>query len=73
VSKSAVELPDDFARAMGLDPAALRTPPEMPRLSRFTPLEELEKALCRRIEALDVPTLAGYAVREALDRLRGRV
>src|SRR5438132_1700475 len=42
-------------------------------LTRFTPLEEIEKALCRKIHDLNLATLADRATRNALDRLRGRV
>jgi hypothetical protein len=42
-------------------------------IGRFTPLEEIEKALCRRIAGLDLRTLTDRAAQEALDRARGRV
>ncbi len=69
VSKSAVEVPEEFLKLLGLDPAALERPHPM----RFTPLEEIEKALLRRIESLDFVTLADRAACDVLDRARGRV
>ena len=39
----------------------------------WTPLEEIEKALCRQIEGLNIKQLADQATQDALDRLRGRV
>jgi hypothetical protein len=41
-------------------------------LSRFTPLEEIEKALCPRIASVNLTVLADQAARAVLDRLRGR-
>jgi hypothetical protein len=88
VSKSQIELPEEFVRAMGLEPGLFKAPvaegvrrPESEvrdqkfeiSLTRFTPLEEIEKALCRTIHDLNLTTLADRATRNALDRLRGRV
>ena len=53
--------------------AARSTPHDDFSLSRFTPLEEIEKAFTRQIAALDIKSFADQAAREALDRLRGRV
>jgi hypothetical protein len=38
-----------------------------------TPLEEIEKALCRRIAGLDLTSSTARAAAEALNRHRGRV
>jgi hypothetical protein len=43
------------------------------RVTRYTPLEEIEKALCRQIHELDLLPLADRASRHAIDRLRGRI
>jgi hypothetical protein len=64
VSKG-MTLPDDVRRALNL-PAAI--PP-----MNFTPLPEIEKHICRRLEAIDFERLANEAVTRALDRARGRV
>jgi hypothetical protein len=42
-------------------------------IERFTPLEEIEKALLRKIEAVKPQTLAETAAQAALDRARGRI
>jgi hypothetical protein len=91
VSKSAIQLPEEFIKAMGLDPTLVpklqfgnEEEPVVPQganaprspaaaLSRFTPLDEIEKALCRQINALDLRALAERTARAALDRARGRV
>lgn len=49
--------------------AASRTTPA----SGFTPLEELEAALVRRLGELDLETLGREVITATLDRLRGRV
>jgi hypothetical protein len=49
-----------------------RATPEL-HLAHFLPLEEIEKVLCRRIEALDLKQLADQTAQTTLDRLRGRV
>jgi hypothetical protein len=43
------------------------------RPTPFTPLEEIERALQRQVEGIDLDLLVRRAVREALDRQRGRV
>jgi hypothetical protein len=79
VSKAAIELPDEFIQALDLDPLAFRhrsaEPPSSPvfQLTRFRPLEEIEKALARHINALDLPTLASQTAQRVLDQARGRV
>src|SRR5947209_6311942 len=85
VSKSQIELPAEFVQAMGLEPGMFQKEavvgqgsevreriPEI-TISRFTPLEEVEKAVCRQIQELDLLPLADRATRNAIDRLRGRI
>lgn len=43
------------------------------RLTRFVPLEEIEKALLRHINGLDLSTLASHSAQQALDKARGRI
>jgi hypothetical protein len=75
VSKGSVDLPPEFAGALGLEGLLAAAAPtaksadDGPRAVPFTPLEEVEKAVRRRIESLDLSAL----VHDALDRLRGRV
>jgi hypothetical protein len=75
VSKSAIVLPDEFIRAMGLDAALFgaRSESNTSRTVAFTPIEEIEKAVERRINAIDFGGLARRAVQQGLDRARGRV
>ncbi len=79
VSKSVVTLPDEFIQVLGLDPAMFQTaPPQdpktpMPTITRFTPLEEVEKALLRHVRSIDLQSLATRTAAELLDRVRGRV
>jgi hypothetical protein len=82
VSKSRLSLPEEFVRAMGLDPQLFgRQPPADglpvplggPRVIAFTPLAEIERAIERRLAAWDLPARARQSVREQIDRARGRV
>jgi hypothetical protein len=85
VSKSLVTLPDDFLKAMNLDPAFFKTPAPatspcatavpavLPTLSRFTPLEEMEKALSRSIQSIDLAHLVENSVKDILNKAIGRV
>jgi hypothetical protein len=89
VSKSEVKLPEEILKALGQDPETfktlvtqalelaqqkpLTTHGSPPTLTRFTPLDEIEKAMLRKLNSLDVHSLADKAARDALDRLRGRV
>jgi hypothetical protein len=57
--------------ALGLDSALFRPGAERP--IAFTPLEEVEKAIHRRIASVDWDELARKAVTETLDRVRGRI
>jgi hypothetical protein len=72
VSKSAVQLPDEFVRAMGLDAGLLQKSEVRDQRSEvvpFTPLAEVEKAIERRLRSLDVERL----IADRLDVARGRV
>ncbi len=66
VSKSAVQVPDEFLRAMGLD-TDLRQPESA--VIPFTPLAEVEKAIRHRLQRIDV----GRIVADRLDVARGRI
>ncbi len=72
VSKSTIQLPEEFIQVMGLHSAldTQRTP--LP-VSSFVTLEEIEKTLCGQIDRVDFAGLAEVAAQEALDRIRGRV
>jgi hypothetical protein len=71
VSKSLI--PEAFLKAMGLDLASAASQrPVLPTIP-FTPLEEVERALRRAIERIDLPRLAQQTAQERLDRVRGRV
>jgi hypothetical protein len=72
VSKSQVAIPPELLRVMGLDETLFR-PEESTAVIPFTPLEEIEKAVCRRIEALDFDAVACRVLQNHLDRVRGRV
>ena len=69
VSKGALELPAEVRSALGL--AAPAAP--APRLVPFTPLAEVERAVRRQVERVDVDALVRRAVQDAIDRARGRV
>jgi hypothetical protein len=93
VSKSLVALPDDFLKAMNLDPTLFAPPagcatavpvvsgqtpgigPPLPTTlitpSRYIPLEEIEKAIEQRLQAINLPRLAEKAAQEVLNRVRG--
>jgi hypothetical protein len=74
VSKS-LPVPDDFLRAAGIDPTLLRPPAETapPPGFTFTPLEEVEKALCRALHHTNFTDLALNILLAQLDRACGRV
>ena len=71
VSKS-VPIPDEFRKVLGIDPATVRQPIDLPAIA-FTPLEEIELALMRTLAAVDVAELARKVVQTRLDQWRGRV
>jgi hypothetical protein len=68
VSKGAVDLSPQLLRAIGLTDLSIPSP-----ILAFTPFEEVENAIRRRIESLDVEALARRAVADAFDRARGRI
>jgi hypothetical protein len=89
VSKSEVKIPDEILKVLGQDPATFQTlvtqavevKQQSPltthhsplTISRFTSLDEIEKAMLRKLNSLDIQTLADNAAKDALDRLRGRI
>jgi hypothetical protein len=76
VSKSAIQLPEEFLKALDLDPFAFTSAPpdpEAPRISRFLPLEEIEKALMRHVNDFDLLTLANQTAQQVLNKAQGRV
>jgi hypothetical protein len=84
VSKSDLHLSEEILKALGLNPSlfqeaarapepgAVRQREEIP-VTRYTPLEEIEKALRRHIQAINLNALADRAALQTLDRVRGRV
>jgi hypothetical protein len=77
VSKSTIELPFDFMQALDLGPLVFPSegPPDSKTQSpaRFVSLDEIEKALLRQVDSLNLPTLASQAAQQVLDRARGRI
>ena len=75
VSKGAVELTDELARAMGLDAALFKAPLPVssPSSVPFVTLAEAEAALQRQVKAIDFDMLTRKAIESAWDRARGRV
>jgi hypothetical protein len=68
VSKGSVEVPSELLDALGLN--ALQAPS---RTIVFTPWEEVERAITRRIGSIDFLTLTQQALQRGLDRARGRI
>jgi hypothetical protein len=68
VSKGSAEVPSELLDALGLN--ALQAPS---RTIVFTPWEEVERAVARRVEAIDFLTLAQQALQRGLDKVRGRI
>jgi hypothetical protein len=72
-------LAPEFAKAAHLfpdlspGPASPVAPAVPPRVVPFTPAAEIEKALHRRLAALDLPALVQQAVHDGWHRLRGGV
>jgi hypothetical protein len=58
---------------MGLDETLFQPLPAPDAIVPFTPLDEIEKAICRRIEAWDLEAVGRRVLQDQLDRLRGRV
>jgi hypothetical protein len=76
VSKGAVELTDELARAMGLDAALFKAPRRGASpfsVVPFITLAEAEEALERQVKAIDFDMLTRKAIESAWDRARGRV
>jgi hypothetical protein len=96
VSKSTIQLPEEFIKAMDLDglvlpsltfgarqtsgagakgdsSSRLKGTVPLPSVSRFVPLEEIEKALLKQLNSLDLPGLANQIAQQVLDKARGRV
>jgi hypothetical protein len=77
VSKGTVDLPADLAKALGIDDALFRRPPNEPQVSGsavpFTPLTEVEKAVNVAISGIDFEGMARRAAEWAWERKRGRV
>ena len=76
VSKGAVELTDELARAMGLDAALFKAPRRGASpfsVVPFITLAEAEAALQRQVQAIDFDMLTRKAIESAWDRARGRV
>jgi hypothetical protein len=71
VSKSAVAIPEEFLKAMGLDPAVCAGPPAS--TVPFTALEEVQRAIDARIAVWDAGRFTRQLVQEHIDRARGRV
>jgi hypothetical protein len=42
-------------------------------LTRFVPIEEIEKALLRHVNSIDLTALANQSAQQALDKARGRI
>jgi hypothetical protein len=61
-----LELPETIARILVIGAALLKAPtPEPPPKVPFTPLEEVGRAIRRRVHSLDLPAI----VRANIDRL----
>ena len=75
VSKGAVELPDAFLAALGLDRSLFAAPRPTPPGAAvpFTPLAEVAKAVEQHLAAFDLAALVQKAVEEVYDRSRGRI
>ncbi len=80
VSKSALDLPDEFLPLLGLDRRLFQAPPKegeppakpLPEIP-FTPLAEIERALARRLGPWCSLEQIQRRVQDQLDRARGRV
>lgn len=68
VSKGSVDVPAELLDALGL--TALQAPS---RTIAFTPFEEIERALARRLEAIDFLALTQQALQRGFDKARGRI
>jgi hypothetical protein len=68
VSKGAVDVPADLLRALGLP-----TLPEAERVIPFTPLEEIERYIERRLAAIDFTALSEKMAKEVWYKATGHV
>jgi hypothetical protein len=83
VSKSAVTIPEEFIKAMGLDPRlfedSARRPdgppsaPSPPEPIPFTSLSEIEDIVAARLKVIADPRALDARVQAAVDRARGRI
>jgi len=84
VSKSSIQLPEEFIQALELDPLLFQShggdeatrradAPTLAGIARFTPLDEIEKALLRHVNSIDLHALAKQTAQQVLDKARGRV
>ncbi len=74
VSKGNLTLDTEFLRAMGVDASLLQLRARQGKAGcSFTSLSEVERAVQARIQGIDWNASAQKAVRDALDRARGRV
>jgi hypothetical protein len=77
VSKGTVDLSADLAKALGIDDARFRRPPNEPRPSGsavpFTSVSEVVKAVNAVVTAVGFEGMAYKAVEACLNRRRGRV
>lgn len=69
VSKSAVKPSGQLLKALGIAPEEIETP----KVSRATPLASIELALMRRLDSLNVKSLAEKIANETIDRVKGRI
>jgi hypothetical protein len=74
VSKGTVPLPEEFIKAMGLDPTIFDAAPPTPeQLIPFTPFAEIEKVITQRLKALGDPHFLTNRLQEHIDVRRGRI
>ncbi len=86
VSKSTIQLPEEFIQALELDPFVFRSKGAVAHEAaakadqatrgagiKFVPLDEIEKALLRHVNSLDLSALASQTAQQVLDKVRGRV
>jgi hypothetical protein len=66
VSKALI--PPSYAKALGVEPKAA-----LPAVVPFTPLEEVEKALERMLQGVDLSKMAAEAAKARISRFQGRV
>jgi hypothetical protein len=67
VSKGSIDIPPDLRDALGLEQL------QQPRSIAFTPWEEVERVIARRVEAIDFLALTQQAIQRGFDKARGRI